>query len=383
MIRLYKFGINLFYLILSIYLSLSGYANETTMEGCTFKNLNDRLGPIRDQSDMGWCFANTAADLLTYAHRSEIESNLATKNQLIKKQLMSLSPMAPAGSEYQVSAIFTALNYQWAQIKNNVKPEEIFSSGGLISETLNLIQEKGFFCPQSLDYSLLNTGFKTKLREKFNRFSDIHENYQEYIATRNENFKMQYMKMIKELESQGTFLSNYDRKKIQTVLDEPLIHNAVLKLTDVVCEDRKISISQRKKFNRLASYRNSTEEFYNEELHRKMTQNEVLNIIDKVLDNEKPLGISYLLQNVINSEVSDTIEHASVISGRKFENNTCYYQIRNSWGSDCQRKAFINSVYIPEYPIYKYECERGTFWIPRKDLPRILLEVFHEDLASP
>lgn len=100
--------------------------------------------------------------------------------------------------------------------------------------------------------------------------------------------------MIKELESQGTFLSNYDKKKIQSVLEEPLIHNAVLKLTEVVCEDRKIGISKRNKFNRLASYRNSTEEFYNEELHQKITQNEVLNIIDKVLDNEKPLGISVL-----------------------------------------------------------------------------------------
>ncbi|MBN8538216.1 MAG: hypothetical protein J0M15_14275 [Deltaproteobacteria bacterium] len=378
MIRLCKFGINLFYLILSTYFSLSVYANETTMESCAFKNLNDRLGPIRDQSDMGWCFANTAADLLSYAHWNEIESHLNSQNQL-----MSLSPIAPAGSEHQVSAIYTALNYQWAQIKSNIKPEEIFSSGGLIYETLNIIQEKGFFCPQSLDYSLLNTGFKTKLREKFNRFSEIHENYQKYISTKNENFKAQYVKMIKELESQGTFLSNYDKKKIQSVLEEPLIHNAVLKLTEVVCEDRKIGISKRKKFNRLASYRNSTEEFYNEELHQKITQNEVLNIIDKVLDNEKPLGISYLLQNVINSEMSNTIEHASIISGRKFTNNTCYYQIRNSWGTDCHRKAFINSVYIPDYPIYKYECEGGTFWVPRKDLPRILLEVFHEDLLSP
>lgn len=383
MIRLYKYGFNLFYLIISICLSLSGYANGTTMEGCAFKNLNDRLGPIRDQSDMGWCFANTAADLLTYAHRNEIEMHLANQGQINQNQLMSLSTLAPAGSEYQVSAIFAALNYQWAQIKNNVKPEEIFSSGGLIYETLNIIQEKGFFCPQSLDYSLLNTGFKTKLREKFNRFSEIHENYQKYITTKNENFKTHYMKMITELESQGTFLTNYDKKKIQSVLDEPLIHNAVLKLTDVVCEDKKIAISQRKKFNRIASYRDSTEEFYNEELHRKMTQNEVLNVIDKVLDNEKPLGISYLLQNVINSEVSATTEHASIISGRKYMNNICYYQIRNSWGSDCQRKAFINSVYIPDYPIYKYECEGGTFWVPRKDLPRILLEVFHEDLASP
>ncbi len=381
MIKLYKFGINLFFLILSI--CLSGYAKETAMENCSFKNLNDRLGPIRDQSDMGWCFANTAADLLTYAHRNEIESYLAAQDQLIQKEIKSVSTMAPAGSEYQVSAIFTALNYQWAQIKNNVKPEEIFSSGGMIYETLNIIQEKGFFCPQSLDYSLLNTGFKTKLREKFNRFSEIHENYQNYMTTKNESFKTQYIRMIKELESQGTFLTNYDRKKIQSVLDEPLIHNAVLKLTDVVCENKKIAISQRKKFNRLASFRDSTEEFYNEDLHRKMTQKEVLSLIDKALDNEKPLGISYLLQNVINSEMSDTIEHASIISGRKFENNTCYYQIRNSWGTDCQRKAFINSVYIPDYPIYKYECEGGTFWVPRKDLPGILLEVFHEDLPSP
>lgn len=329
-----------------IFLTTSAFA-----ETCETRDFNDQIGPIRNQSNVGWCFANTGADLLTYAHKQEI-SNYA---------------------ENQVSAIFTALNFYRAQINGGVNHDEVFNQGGFILDAINIIQAKGFVCPQSLDALLMNTGYKTPLKEKFAQFKLFYDVYQEYKLTGSEEKKTIFFNMINNLNQQGTFLSSYDKQKIKSVLEQPSLEAAVMKMVDVVCENKKIPIVRKNVFERMSRQQN--EVFYNS-INNKMTNTDsMLATLNKVLDHKRPIGIAYQVEKVLNEPKISSGAHASVISGRKMINGQCHYQIRNSWGPDCTRIAMVNNVFTRNHNIYSYECISGTFWVPEKDLRTLIDEI--------
>jgi hypothetical protein len=41
-------------------------------EGCSFRDVSVEIGPVRSQGDIGWCYANAAADLLSFHYRNEL-----------------------------------------------------------------------------------------------------------------------------------------------------------------------------------------------------------------------------------------------------------------------------------------------------------------------
>jgi len=47
---------------------------KSTIETCTPVDLRNKLGPLRDQGKTGWCFAYTAADLLTAKLGKEVSA---------------------------------------------------------------------------------------------------------------------------------------------------------------------------------------------------------------------------------------------------------------------------------------------------------------------
>lgn len=320
-------------------------------EPCSTKDFNDQLGPVRNQSNVGWCFANTGADLLTYAH---------------KQQLLN-------SSESQVSAIFTALKYYLAQIHGGINYSEVFDHGGFILDAINTIQSKGFVCPQSLDDLLMSTGYKTELKEKFVQFQLFYDLYQDYKKTGSEEKKTAFFLMIEKLNQQGTFLSTYDKEKIKSVLEQPTIEMATLKMVDVVCENKKISISNISRFDRIS--RQNETSYYNSMKQNSVDWNYTLQTINKVIDNNKPVGIVYPVDKVLIEPKVSSGWHASVISGRTMINGECHYQVRNSWGPDCTHNAIINNVFTSNVNIYSYNCVKGTFWVPEKDLNNLIQEV--------
>lgn len=336
----------IFVSITFIFLTKTAHAGS-----CETRDFNNQIGPIRNQSNVGWCFANTGADLLTYAHKEELTNY----------------------SENQVSAIFTALNFYRAQINGGTDHNEVFNQGGFILDAINIIQTKGFICPQSLDYLLMSTGYKTPLKEKFAQFKLFYDVYQEYRRTGSEEKKNTFFDMINKLNHQGTFLSGYNKQKIKNVLEQPSLEAAVMKMVDVVCENKKIPIARKNVFERMSRQQNET--FYNS-INNKMTNVDyMLATLNKVLDHQRPIGIAYQVEKVLNEPKISSGAHASVISGRKMINGECHYQIRNSWGPDCTRIAMVNNVFTRNHNIYSYQCENGTFWVPEKDLRTLIDEI--------
>ncbi|MBL7557843.1 MAG: hypothetical protein JNM24_18585 [Bdellovibrionaceae bacterium] len=55
------------------------YADQTLDErSCTDVDVSDQLGPIRNQGNIGWCYANVAADLLTFRYQDELQGKQAS-----------------------------------------------------------------------------------------------------------------------------------------------------------------------------------------------------------------------------------------------------------------------------------------------------------------
>lgn len=355
-------------LLLLAFSFIHAYANEQTSD-CGEVNLSQELGEIRNQSNVGWCFANTAADLLTVSHKSELFYHFQSQAQ--NSSLKS--------TDLQVSSIFSALHYFRSQVDGGTNHKEVFNSGGYILDAIQIIQQKGFICPQSLDVLLIETGSKSLLKEKFIKFEEIYSTYQDYIKTRSEKSKEQFFRMIQELESKNTFLSAYNAEQIKSVLTQATLESAVMKLLDLVCENKKIAITKKLSFEKMTSYGDNTNTYYSSKIKNRVGYEVFQKTIDKALDNKRPLGIAYNVGNVLKEPKISSGAHASVISGRKLINNECFYQIRNSWGEDCTRKAFINEVLIKDYPIYSYSCVKGTFWVPQKDLKFLLDEIVYEE----
>lgn len=320
-------------------------------ESCKTRDFNTQLGPIRSQSNVGWCFANTGADLLTFAH----------------KQRLSSDP------ENQVSAIFTALNYYNAQLNGGVAYSEVFDHGGFILDAINIIQSKGFVCPQSLDLLLMNTGYKTQLKEKFVQFKFFYDVYQDYKRTGAEEKKADFLKSIEKLEKQGTFLSAYNKDKIKSVLEEPTLELATMKMVDVVCENKKISITDIPRFDRIS--RQDSNLYYSSLNRGWVDWSFTFLTINKILDDFQPVGLVYQVDKVLVEPKMAFGGHASVISGRKIINGECHYQIRNSWGPDCTRNAIIDNIFTENHRIYSYFCDKGTFWVPEKDMNQLIDEI--------
>lgn len=315
-------------------------------EYCETRDFNQQIGPIRNQSNVGWCFANTGADLLTYSH---------------KEQLSKFS-------ETQVSAIFTALNFYRAQINGGVDHDQVFNHGGFILDAINIIQNKSFVCPQSLDYLLMSTGYKTQLKEKFVQFKLFYDVYQDYRKTGSEEKKTTFFNMINSLNQQGTFLSSYDKEKIKNVLEQPTLEAATMKMVDVVCENKKIPIVNKTFFARIS--RQSENSFFNSQYNKMINTEEMFNNLNNVLDLNHPIGIAYNVEKVLNEPKISSGGHASVISGRKLINGQCHYQIRNSWGNDCTYNHLKK-----EHNIYSYACDNGTFWVPESDMRNLIDEI--------
>jgi hypothetical protein len=81
--------------------------------------------------------------------------------------------------------------------------------------------------------------------------------------------------------------------------------------------------------------------------------------LDQTLSAGRPLAINYNV-NAILSEGSPRYPsmHSSTIVGRRMNAQTgkCEYLVRNSWGEECE---------VEGRPRYRYECEQGNIWVPR------------------
>lgn len=319
------------FILLLLLAELSAAAVDT----CKGVNLRPQMGPIRNQRDKGWCFANVAADLLGHAYRVQL-------------------------LETPVSSSFVAINTNaYTYVKNENKPEKIFDDAGLIYSAIRTVQKENYVCPQSIDETLIQQGLNISLAQKLEKYRAMHS----FFRQQNQSSEMLNKKeqLIRELKNSKSILSLYPQEKIELALQEPRLDKSVLKLIDLFCEGSKIPIYDHPKFLDYFLAEGKTYDGANKNYQTPQPV-DLFQQINLGLDALDPVAISYEVGD-ITAPGGETGYHASIIVARgRDETGTCKYLIRNSWGEGCEKGAMVNNEY-KNVPAYRFPCEAGHIWV--------------------
>ena len=304
-------------LLISILLTCSAFG-QTSEVNCQKVGLKDKFGPVRSQGNMGWCFANAAADILSFHFREELQNK-------------------------PVSAAYVALKfnyYFWAQN---------FTEGGFTYIALKDAMRNGL-CPQTLEDDLMANGPKKTLREKLQYILSLKDMIDEGKV---EDVK----KAILESYKTKSILKRIPLYDLLTLLAISKRNQVLGNLADFICANNK------HKIQRTAHAQFST----------KYTFSSRTDLIDEINDNlnkSNPVGIGYFADffDAENAPKTEASRHMSVVVDRQFnkEAKMCEFWVRNSWGTRCT--GYKN-------PKMKARCKAGYILIPENILQDYIFSV--------
>ena len=335
-------------------LSLLGANSASALDqaACTYKDLRIKLGPVRNQGDVGWCYANTAADLLTAHFKLK--------------------------SEGFMSAV------QLAMIYNFSYEDSLNSEGGDIAQTLKLALRnprsnesssellKFGYCPNSLEQEAMTIGPKTSLRTKIARLNELKKLYDEGKA--NPIKKKSFWDLYLGYKSQGSILIKIPEVTFLNALERSTPSNFLLKFADIICGDARyynektdiMVIKHGKVVNATYTYNQGPS------CSKKFEFN-LLPEIHRELNNERIIGVGFnsSLIEMGGSLDKDSIGHAAVILGRQWKNGSCQVLMRNSWGTACDFQDEKGRKFS-RYSKYVQECDQGNLWLKEQDLEKAI-----------
>lgn len=327
-----------------------GFAAEVTAADpkaleCSEMDESENLGPVRNQMDVGWCFANTGADLLQNAYPEEL-------------------------ANVQVSSSFVALQYFFNEVYlKTQKAESVFGSGGHVKTAIQNIVDnyRDQICLQTIDDKFIHSGLKRSLSEKLDFFKDLYNDYQLFYKSTDETFKEKQknaLRSTKDMLIQAkSFLSDYNEKEIIDALRAPTLDLSVMAIIDIVCDKTAKAVKSKVQFKNYyiggmnGEFWDSLNQVY---MSEKFSVSEEIN---KSLARKKIVGITYNIENVLSNKTQRG-PHASAVVGRKYDpkEKKCYFKIRNSWGSDCEQYDEKENKYVDIYEP-GLNCKKGNFWL--------------------
>jgi hypothetical protein len=299
-------------------------------DNCSAVDLAKEMGPVRNQGDIGWCYANAAADLLSYRYRSELKGQ-------------------------QVSALYTALMfnskfYEQTLISKATQKitDKIISEGGSISLAVKAAITEGF-CPRTKDDNFIKQGTGYSLQKKLQlglRLKALYDQRQ-----------MQKLReTINKIRSTNSILNEVPDSRLYKVLETSTQETFLKGLADELCQGKKFRPKTESDVDLVLMPRVSGLSWA---LFKKMNSE---------LDEKRPVGVGYYstLFKSYALPIETTDAHASVVIGRKKINGQCHYKLRNSWGSGCNYKnpAFQGAG-----------CEGGNLWVSENEFKRYLYAV--------
>jgi hypothetical protein len=328
-------------LIVSLILIPTGYvkaATRSTEASCAFKDLRQQIGPIRNQGNMGWCFANAAADLLTFKYRAIL------------------------GHE-QVSADYLALAYNTTWLWRS--PME---AGGYVTFAA---QEAIFhgLCPQSIESNLLAGSAGRTLKTKLALLNEVKTRYDV------DGFEKTYawlQAMSFRAHASHDPLLLMPKAHLEFLLKNSHDKTFALKFGNYYCDTSRIKVNAEPVVRFDITMIPHASARINDPL-------EAMGLakMHSLLDHNNIIAVSYFPEffkrSIKNSPNLKGGEHASIIAGRRWNaaNNTCEVLLRNSWGSQCAYKnPELNAPGV---------CDAGNLWIHDKDFAKYLQAITYID----
>lgn len=320
-------------------------ADSKEEESCSPKDFANRLGPVRDQTDKGWCYAFSAADLVTFKvgpdtvnfsrRVSPSDMALLFNREKTAKTLFDRTDIAAEEGGWPDKALRNALDYGGFCLEKNA-PSEDFAFGTLddvISDIRSL--DPG---PNS------SPDFEEKLCHKFQRVVELFPNiqFQEYadifaaLGDKDWNYfvKLNEMNCAGERHSYGI-----TKEKIHFLGNE----NVVRDRDDI---------------------RNRREPVASE------TSLEMIGAIDEQLNKNNISTVGVRTGLILKNDPKSG--HAMTLVGRQWDRKTktCKYLLRNSWGVGCSSK--IKDALCSK-------AHTGHLWVDRESLNTYIKSVTYID----
>jgi hypothetical protein len=323
-------------LLLLITFSLATRAADIV--SCSDKDFSQELGEVRKQGNIGWCYANAAADLISYKFRKQWNG-------------------------FQASAIWIAFGYNYKQ--NSSDPGNyIFTEGGDIGSAIAYAAEYGYSCPRQFDNIFYNGGYHLEIKEKLHKAEDIKLLFDKRLKSPQD--LALYQNYIKNLRDTDSIIKRLSDAELENALKLD-INLAVIEIAKQVCAPYRLPMSIDRHAD-LGRYYKSDKEYYDDVLKKRIYNSSppLMEILDRQITNGNAVGIGYTF-DLISTDPKDMDGHASVIVGRRSRGASCQYKIRNSWGPGCSYVS--GGKTYPRYGKKVVECvEDGHVWVNAKDL---------------
>lgn len=306
---------------------------------CAPVDLRPALGPARNQGNIGWCYANVTADLLTYQYRSSLKGQ-------------------------RVSAGYTALVFN----KGNDNPA--LGEGGAVDEAMKFAAREGL-CTEAAEREVMGKGPRLPIKQKLEAFVNFKKLYDQ--AQTDPAAKAKFHAQVAEYRNSNSTLFDLKINEINLLLASTNQKNFPLEFARMLCKNRTImapppypvmSSIDKEDFGRfwikLSPY------------------------IHKQLEENKPVAIGYAAQFLSQANVprwnygwvaarlgsnEGVARHASLIVGRRWNGKRCEFILRNSWGTGCN---YGNKLYTSPH-----KCEGGHLFVGEEFLETQMYRIFY------
>jgi hypothetical protein len=311
-------------LSLIVFNASAGVLNRTTSvrsaANCTDVDLRPEFGAVRSQGNIGWCYANAAADLLSFEFREELHHQKA-------------------------SASYIALTY------NKLFFGKSKSEGGFAALALTMAQFQGF-CPQSDEDRVLGQGPQVPLKSKIDGLLYLKQNFDRTGGASLESDLKIYFSQNKSI------LTQVPLEDLRQLLEDSTEKDFTSHFADYICGPHKFIPARKHFVDGMIKY---------------MVMGITEPIMDKVqerLDHHQPVIIDYFadLFDADGAAKQDDSRHTSLIIGRRWnaKKNQCEVLIRNSWGPRCNGYKAAS---------LKDSCEAGNVWVSDKTMADYIIGV--------
>lgn len=326
-----------------------GLGNRAVAQNCEYKNLSSAFGPTFNQGDIGWCYAYSGSDLLTYKFRDELKGQSFSPLQMAL--FYNLNDAARINNEAgSVGAAIRLSTYRY-----NPNEENVFYGG---------------LCMSSVDEVVLKTGSSLSVKKRFQQLSILKASYD--LAKRTGSMAP-FRETYTQMSAVNTLVSSLSEQDFVELFEESNKVDVGIRYIHRFC-----GVNSRFKFSE--SQYPSTYYIGDDyvELQKKgpaiytpiRDARFLMKLIHKQLDNENVVSISYDsgFLRPLGPGVGNML-HASTVVGRQKIGGECNVIIRNSWGG-CKNEK---NEYL--YSKKVTQCKDGYIWIPEQELLNHLQDV--------
>lgn len=295
---------------------------------CQSIDLRSQLGPVLNQDGAGYCYAYTAADLISHKLGKQVSAvDIALQYTKRHDRLM--------------------YNAEGRNYLNKVSSErsDDVDHGGWVRYALPYAQEAGFCSEEKV-----NSNDFTNDKDMINSLVNLNQlALKEYsLDTANGSDCAKFAKI------QRVF-PGVSMRELQDAANKSTVMNVGTNVADIACEPR-IKPETPMRFKNI----------YGSDRKDGVINSTQFNQLDSVLNSGKPLSLTLSMESLYefrNARVKRQPIHAITLAGRQYNPRTgkCEYILKNSWGPECDSK-------------YKVRCENGYMFVPEEVLRRIIMQ---------